>query len=214
MGLLREGDGVAARLLKNLDIDIEQTRQEILKELDPNFVAQEESGKAARMRAELPQRDDAPKFAGGNEGSFNFTPRAQQALANARREADRLKHNFVSAEHLLLGLLKLGTGVAVNVLPTRGVSLELAREKVEQLVGKGAEPKVEGNIPYTPQLKKALAASAKEASALNHTYVGTEHLLLGLMRDGDGIVVQVLRKFGEEPESIRREILKELDPNR
>src|ERR1035438_7606464 len=181
LGLLREGDGVAARILKNINVDIEQTRLEILKELDPNFGAQTERiseiRKTARMRIELPQKEEHDisnpeiryESIGGDIARSNFTPRAQQALANGRREADRLDHNFVSAEHLLLGLLKLGQGVAVNVLVKRGVSLELAREKVEQLAGKGTEPKAEGNIPYTPQLKKALALSAREANALNHT---------------------------------------------
>src|ERR1022692_3005994 len=225
LGLLREGDGVAARVLKNLDVGIDRTRQEILKELDTNFASQSgmisETGQGPRMRMEIsrqePPHGSKPEIlhvsGGGDAAMSNFTPRAQQVLAFARTEADRLDHNFVSAEHLLLGLLKLGQGVAVNVLVKRGVSLELAREKVEQLVCKGTEPKAEGNIPYTPQLKKALALGAREANALNHTYVGTEHLLLGLMRDEDSVAARVLKQMGLDLEITRKEILKELDPN-
>src|SRR5258708_32616787 len=116
-----------------------------------------------------------------NEDAMNnFTPRAQQVLALARKEADRFNHNFVGTEHLLLGLIKLGQGVAVNVLQKLGLDLETVRMEVEKQVGTGPDQKMIGNIPYTPRLKKVLALAAKEAKALNHTYVGTEHILLGL----------------------------------
>ncbi len=103
----------------------------------------------------------------------NFTPRAQQVLALARKEADRFNHNFVGTEHLLLGLIKLGQGVAVNVLQKMGLDLETVRMEVEKQVGTGPDQKMIGNIPYTPRVKKVLALAAKEAKALNHTYVGT-----------------------------------------
>ena len=114
----------------------------------------------------------------------NFTPRAQQVLALARKEADRFNHNFVGTEHLLLGLIKLGQGVAVNVLQKLGLDLETVRLEVEKQVGTGPDQKMMGNIPYTPRVKKVLALAQKEAKALNHTYVGTEHILLGLLREG------------------------------
>ena len=117
----------------------------------------------------------------------NFTPRAQQVLALARKEADRFNHNYVGTEHLLLGLIKLGQGVAVNVLQKMGLDLETVRMEVEKQVGTGPDQKMIGNIPYTPRVKKVLALAAKEAKALNHTYVGTEHILLGLLREGDGV---------------------------
>ena len=110
----------------------------------------------------------------------NFTPRAQQVLALARKEADRFNHNYVGTEHLLLGLIKLGQGVAVNVLQKMGLDLETVRMEVEKQVGSGPETKMVGNIPYTPRVKKVLALAGKEAKALNHSYVGTEHILLGL----------------------------------
>ena len=143
----------------------------------------------------------------------NFTPRAQQVLALARKEADRLNHNFLGTEHLLLGLIKLGQGVAVNVLQKMGLDLETVRMEVEKQVGTGPDQKMIGNIPYTPRVKKVIALAQKEARNLNHTYVGTEHLLLGLLREGDGVAAKVLRALDVDIEQCRQEILKELDPN-
>ena len=147
------------------------------------------------------------------EAMNNFTPRAQQVLALARKEADRFNHNFVGTEHLLLGLTKLGQGVAVNVLQKMGLDLETVRMEVEKQVGTGPDQKLMGNIPYTPRVKKVLALASKEAKALNHTYVGTEHILLGLLREGDGVAARVLKNLDVDIEQTRQEILKELDPN-
>ncbi|MEP6822083.1 MAG: ATP-dependent Clp protease ATP-binding subunit, partial [Chthoniobacterales bacterium] len=143
----------------------------------------------------------------------NFTPRAQQVLALARKEADRFNHNYVGTEHLLLGLIKLGQGVAVNVLQKMGMDLETVRMEVEKQVGSGPETKMVGNIPYTPRVKKVLALAGKEAKALNHSYVGTEHILLGLLREGEGVAARVLKSLEVDIERTRNEILKELDPN-
>ncbi|MBT7982007.1 MAG: ATP-dependent Clp protease ATP-binding subunit [Akkermansiaceae bacterium] len=143
----------------------------------------------------------------------NFTPRAQQVLALARKEADRFNHNYVGTEHLLLGLIKLGQGVAVNVLQKMSLDLETVRMEVEKQVGSGPETKTPGNIPYTPRVKKVLALAGKEAKALNHSYVGTEHILLGLLREGDGVAARVLKNLEVDIERTRNEILRELDPN-
>ena len=143
----------------------------------------------------------------------NFTPRAQQVLALSRKEADRFNHNYVGTEHLLLGLIKLGQGVAVNVLKKMGLDLETVRQEVEKQVGSGQENKMAGNIPYTPRVKKVLALAGKEAKALQHSYVGTEHILLGLLREGEGVAAQVLRNLEIDLDSTRNEVLKELDPN-
>src|ERR1043165_2392080 len=121
----------------------------------------------------------------------NFTPRAQQVLALARKEADRFNHNYVGTEHLLLGLIKLGQGVAVNVLQKMGLDLETVRMEVEKQVGTGPDQKMIGNIPY----------------------IGTEHILLGLLREGDGVAARVLKNLDVDIEQTRQEILKELDPN-
>src|SRR6201997_1522889 len=143
----------------------------------------------------------------------NFTPRAQQVLALARKEADRFNHNYVGTEHLLLGLIKLGQGVAVNVLQKMGLDLETVRMEVEKHVGSHPETKMVGNIPYTPRVKKVLALAGKEAKALNHSYVGTEHIVLGLLREGEGVAARVLKNLEIDIERTRNEILKELDPN-
>ncbi len=147
------------------------------------------------------------------EGMNNFTPRAQQALALARKEAERFNHNYVGTEHLLLGLIKLGQGVAVNVLQKMNLDLETVRLEVEKQVGTGPETKQLGNVPFTPRVKKVLALASKEARALNHSYVGTEHILLGLLREGDGVAARVLKNLEVDIERTRNEILKELDPN-
>src|SRR5207302_1755373 len=149
----------------------------------------------------------------GHRTMNNFTPRAQQVLALARKEADRFNHNYVGTEHLLLGLIKLGQGVAVNVLQKMGLDLETVRMEVEKQVGSGPETKMVGNIPYTPRVKKVLALAGKEAKALNHSYVGTEHILLGLLREGEGVAARVLKSLEIDIERTRNEILKELDPN-
>ncbi|MGB1130225.1 MAG: ATP-dependent Clp protease ATP-binding subunit, partial [Haloferula sp.] len=143
----------------------------------------------------------------------NFTPRAQQVLALARKEADRFNHSYVGTEHLLLGLIKLGQGVAVNVLERMGLDLETVRMEVEKEVGTGNGQKVSGSIPYTPRVKKVLALANKEAKALNHSYVGTEHILLGLLREGEGVAARVLRRMEVDIQRTRNEILAEIDPN-
>ena len=143
----------------------------------------------------------------------NFTSRAQHVLVLARKEAERFKHNYVGTEHLLLGLIKLGQGVAVNVLLKMGLDLERVRMEVEEHVDSHPETNMIGNIPYTPRVKKVLALAGKEAKALNHSFVGTEHILLGLLREGEGVAARVLKRLEVDPARTRNEILKELDPN-
>src|SRR5271157_4044389 len=142
----------------------------------------------------------------------DFTPRAQQVLALARTEAERLNHNYVGTEHLLLGLIKLGQGVAVNVLLKMGLDLDRVRGELEKHIGSRPETNMIGNIPYTPRVKKVLALAGKEAKALNHSYVGTEHILLGLLREGEGVAARVLKSLDIDIERTRNEILRELDP--
>lgn len=143
----------------------------------------------------------------------NFTPRAQQVLALARKEADRFNHNYVGTEHILLGLIKLGQGVAVSVLQNMGLDLETVRIEVEKQVGSGPENTISGNIPYTPRVKKVLSLSNKEAEQLDHSYVGTEHILLGLLREGEGVAARVLTSLNVDINQTRQEILAEIDPN-
>lgn len=143
----------------------------------------------------------------------NFTPRAQQVLALARKEADRFNHNYVGTEHLLLGLVKLGQGVAVNVLERLGLDLDSVRLEVEKQVGSGPEQNSGGQIPYTPRVKKVLNLANKEAKQLSHSYVGTEHLLLGLLREGEGVAARVLQTLDVDIQRTRQEVLAEIDPN-
>ncbi|MDB4307155.1 ATP-dependent Clp protease ATP-binding subunit, partial [Akkermansiaceae bacterium] len=143
----------------------------------------------------------------------NFTPRAQQVLALARKEADRFNHNYIGTEHVLLGLIKLGQGVAVSVLERMGLELETVRHEVEKEVGTGPDQKTSSNIPYTPRVKKVLALANKEAQQLSHSYVGTEHILLGLLREGEGMAARVLERLNVDLQTTRNEVLAEIDPN-
>ena len=147
----------------------------------------------------------------GNSG--NYTPRAQQVIQLARSEAERFNHSYVGTEHILLGLVALGQGVAVTVLERMGISLETLRLEVEKAVGQGPETKTVGNVPFTPRAKKVLQLAAAEARTLNHSYIGTEHILLGLLREGEGVASQVLRNLEVDLETTRVEVMKELDPN-
>lgn len=143
----------------------------------------------------------------------NFTPRAQQVLALARKEAERFNHNFVGTEHVLLGIISLGQGTAVAVLRKMGLDLGVVRQDVEKCIGTGPERNPSLAIPYTPRVKKVLALAIKEARALNHSYVGTEHILLGFLREGDGVAGRVLKKLGMDLEKTRQEILTILAPS-
>jgi len=170
------------------------------------------------VNVELPVSYQLSTRSGGGTGigsalMNDFTPRAQQVLTLARKEAKRFNHNYVGTEHLLLGLIKLGEGVAVNVLQRMGLDLERVRMEVEKHVGSHPETNMTGNIPHTPRVKKVLALAGKEAKALHHSYVGTEHILLGLLREGEGVAAQVLRSLEVDPPRTRNEVLKALDPN-
>ncbi len=131
----------------------------------------------------------------------------------ARKEADRFNHAYVGTEHILLGLIALGHGVAINVFNAMGIDLETVRMEVEKAVGVGPETKTVGNVPFTPRVKKVLALASSEARALQHSYVGTEHILLGLLREGEGVAARILQNLNVDLERTRVEIMKELNPN-
>ena len=145
--------------------------------------------------------------------STTFTPQALQVLALARKEAHRFNHNFVGTDDVLLGLITLGQGTAVAVLQKMGLDLETVRNEVEKQVGTGPDQKMIGNIPYTPRVNKVFYLAKCEAENLNHRYIGTEHILLGLLREGDGVAARILRSLDVDIEQTRVAILKELDPN-
>ncbi len=135
-----------------------------------------------------------------------FTDRARRAVHLAQEEARLLRHNYVGTEHLLLGLLYEGEGVAAQALGSLGISLQAVRGQVEQLIGRGPNTPT-GHIPFTPRAKKVLELSLREALALGHNYIGTEHLLLGLVREGEGVAAQVLARFDADHARLRELVL-------
>ncbi|HUA65973.1 MAG TPA: Clp protease N-terminal domain-containing protein [Alphaproteobacteria bacterium] len=142
----------------------------------------------------------------------NFTPRAQEAYSLAREEAIRLGQSEVVTEHFLLGIIKLGNGVAFNVLKHLELNLENIRAEIEKLAGSGTEETVSGKIRYTPRTDRVFQLAKEEAKTLQHTYIGTEHLLLGLMRETDGPAAKVLDKYYVDIEAVRNGVRKELNP--
>lgn len=140
-----------------------------------------------------------------------FTNRAKQVIKLAKKEAQRLNHNYLGTEHVLLGLLKLGQGIAVNVLRNFNLDYDIVRAEVERLIGFGPEMQVYGDPSLTGKVKKAFELSNEEANNLNHNYVGTEHLLLALLRQTDGVAAQVLENLNVNLKDVRKEILKELE---
>jgi ATP-dependent Clp protease ATP-binding subunit ClpC len=140
-----------------------------------------------------------------------FTNRAKQVIKLAKKEAQRLNHNYLGTEHVLLGLLKLGQGIAVNVLRNLNLDYESVRAEVERLVGFGPEIQVYGDPALTGKVKKVFEFANEEAAALNHNYVGTEHLLLALLRQTDGVAAQVLENLNVNLKDVRKEVLKELE---
>jgi ATP-dependent Clp protease ATP-binding subunit ClpC len=140
-----------------------------------------------------------------------FTNRAKQVIKLAKKEAQRLNHNYLGTEHVLLGLLKLGQGIAVNVLRNFNLDYDTVRSEVERLVGFGPEIQVYGDPALTGKVKKVFEFANEEAAALNHNYVGTEHLLLALLRQSDGVAAQVLENLNVSLKEVRKEVLKELE---
>ena len=149
-----------------------------------------------------------------DKNNNNFTPRARKVVELARAEARRFNHNYVGTEHILLGLIKLGEGVAVNVLGRMGLDLKSVRSAVEKQVGQGPEEaKAPDTIPLTPRVQKVMAHAVTEARSLGHAYVGTEHILLGLLKEGEGVAARVLQQLDVDLERCRKEILADIDPN-
>jgi ATP-dependent Clp protease ATP-binding subunit ClpC len=139
---------------------------------------------------------------------FNrFTERARKVIILAKEEARRFNHDYIGTEHILLGLIREGDGVAAAVLQKMGVSLENIRIEIEKLVQPGPTTQIIGDIPFTPRAKKALELAAEEARSLGHNYIGTEHLLLGLIREGEGIAYQVLLNLGMDLNNVRNEVM-------
>jgi ATP-dependent Clp protease ATP-binding subunit ClpA len=138
-----------------------------------------------------------------------FTDRARRAVVLAQHEARLLNHNFIGTEHLLLGLVAEGDGVAAKALESLGISLAAVRQQVEEVIGHGQQVP-SGHIPFTPRAKKVLELAQREARALGHDYIGTEHILLGLLREGDGVAAQVLVRLGADLNRVRQQVVVQL----
>src|SRR5687767_15676361 len=136
-----------------------------------------------------------------------FTDRARKVMALANQEAQRFNHEYIGTEHILLGLVKEGSGVGANVLKNLDVDLRKVRLEVEKLVKSGPDMVTMGKLPQTPRAKKVIEYAIEEARNLNHNYVGTEHLLLGLLREHDGVAAQVLMNLSLKLEEVREEVL-------
>ena len=135
-----------------------------------------------------------------------FTDRARRVVVLAQEEARMLNHHYIGTEHLLLGLLHEAEGVAAKALESLGISLEGVRLEIEQIIGLGAEAP-SGHIPFTPRAKKVLELSLREAQEIGHNYIGTEHILLGLIREGEGVAAQVLVRLGADLNRVRQQVI-------
>jgi hypothetical protein len=135
-----------------------------------------------------------------------FTDRARRVVVLAQEEARLLNHNYIGTEHILLGLIHEGEGVAAKALESLGISLEAVRAQVEEIIGQGQSAPT-GHIPFTPRAKKVLELSLREALQLGHNYIGTEHILLGLIREGEGVAAQVLVKLGADQDRVRQQVI-------
>jgi len=232
LGILGESEGAAVRVLKHLNVTIERVRELVLTELDPDFSAAEFEPNKGRY--ELGDREaDRPIVVSNPRRDFSTD--ANWVLEAATREADRLYHNYVGSEHLLLGLLRLDEGVALDALRNSRLQPEVVRLEVEKQVGIGPPTSMIGPLPYTPRVKKIVALAALEARDLaarkkagvaideplgfirrlaagfRRYLICPEHLLLGLLREGKGVAARVLFGLQVNPQRIREEILRRID---
>ena len=136
-----------------------------------------------------------------------FTERVRKVMYLAREEAARLQHDYIGTEHLLLGLIREGEGIAANVLSNLGLDLDVIRQAVESMVASPGGTLTIGEIPFTPKAKRVLELSIDEARQLGHNYIGTEHILLGLIREGEGVAAQVLGKLGADLNKVRQQVI-------
>jgi ATP-dependent Clp protease ATP-binding subunit ClpC len=135
-----------------------------------------------------------------------FTDRARRVVVLAQEEARMLNHNYIGTEHILLGLAREGEGIAAKALESLGISLDAVRQQVEEIIGQGQQAP-SGHIPFTPRAKKVLELALRESLQLGHNYIGTEHILLGMIREGDGVAAQVLVRLGGDLNRVRQQVL-------
>ena len=222
LGLVREGEGIAAGVLESFGIHLERVRRSTLAMLGQSGKASgdeteaevaSESGEPETLAEAGPSPLDfpppMPSSLSGGEPFGRFTERARRVLSLAQEEAQRFQHNYIGTEHILLGLVREGEGVAAKVLSNMGVELDRVRSAVEYIIGRG-DRIVLGEIGLTPRAKQVLELAFDEARRLNHHYIGTEHLLLGLIREGQGIAAGVLASLGVSLEKVRTQTIQVL----
>ena len=193
LALAREGEGIASGVLESLGVSMERVRQQVIATLGSSGATP--SG---------PVADDATRPARGYRGPFDrFNDRAKRVLALAQDEAIRLNHNYMGPEHVLLGLVREGEGVAGRILATLGVDLKKTREAVERVVGRGESTTSPTEITLTPRTKMVIELAIDEARKLGHEGIATEHLLLGILRDNTSIACRVLVEQGAPLEKVR-----------
>jgi len=210
LGLVREGEGIAAGVLESLGVNLEKVRAEtvrVLARLGPSAGAVEDVTESAEGTGNGSEQGAQPGR--GPDRFDKFTDRARKVLTLAQEEATRFNHNYIGTEHLLLGLVREGEGVAAKILSNLGVELNRVRSAVEFMIGRGDRMLV-GEIGLTPRAKKVIELAVDEARQLGHHYIGTEHLLLGLIREGEGVAAKVLDSFGVNLEKVRTQTIQVL----
>ncbi len=218
LGILREGEGIAAEILQSMNVNLDRLRTQTIQllsrvEARSTFGHQQETQTDRRGSFVPFTQTNPPGAHAGSRNRFDkFTERARKALYLAQQEAQRLQNNSIGTEHLLLGLTRLDIGVAVQVLSKLGLEGTQIRSTVESMIASSTIPSTSKEFGLTPQAKKAIELAVDEARYMNHHYIGTEHLLLGLIREGDGIAAEVLRNLGLSLEKVRIETIRVLYP--
>ncbi len=210
LGLVREGEGIAAGVLESLGVNLEKVRAEtvrVLARLGPFAGAVEDATESAEGMGNGSEQGAQPGR--GPDRFDKFTDRARKVLTLAQEEATRFNHNYIGTEHLLLGLVREGEGVAAKILSNLGIELNRVRSAVEFMIGRGDRMLV-GEIGLTPRAKKVIELAVDEARQLGHHYIGTEHLLLGLIREGEGVAAKVLDSLGVNLEKVRTQTIQVL----
>ena len=213
LALIREADGVAAQVLVASGADLNRARQQVMLVRSAylgsgdTWPEDRPDGRGVVPSAPAPS-PAAPSAAPSRAASISrFTDRARRVVVLAREEAGTLGHDYIGTEHILLGLLREGEGVAARALEAMGVSLEAARQHVEEIIGRGQQVP-SGRMPFTPRARRVLELALREALQLGHNHIGPEHVLLGLIREGDGVAAQVLVRLGADLNQTRQQVIK------
>jgi ATP-dependent Clp protease ATP-binding subunit ClpA len=208
LALVRQKESVAAQAILNVGLKLEEVRGEVLRLLGREIPVEKDSNVPPRPNAVQPAAQAGSGAAKEKSAMYErFTDRARKVMQLANQEAQRFNHEYIGTEHILLGLIKEGAGVAANVLKNLDIDLRKIRLEVEKIIQSGPEMVTIGKLPQTPMAKKVIEYAIEEARSLNHNYIGTEHLLLGLLREEDTVAAQILLNLGLKLEDVRDEIL-------